>query len=101
MGWPSTLSYAQVAATGIARSWVVLAHYGDVEAATAALSADPSLADDPGALVAAAENGHESIVRLILSHCPRLIERVAVVARTRELTEFLFQRGMNPIWRAG
>jgi hypothetical protein len=96
MGWPSTLSYQQVIATGIARSLPVLAHYGDIEAVTAALAADPTLADDPQALVAAAENGHESIVRLILSHQPGVIQRVAVVARTRELTEFLFQSGMNP-----
>jgi hypothetical protein len=96
MGWPSTLSYEQVAATGLARSLPVLAHYGDLEEVAKILSANPSLADDPEALVAAAENGHDSIVRLILSHCPQLIAVVAVVARTRELTEFLFQCGMNP-----
>jgi Ankyrin repeats (3 copies) len=96
MGWPSTLSYAQVAANGIRRSLSVLAHYGDLETATELLTANPSLADDPEALVAAAEQGHESIVHLLLRYCPQLAERVAVVARTRELTEFLFQKGMNP-----
>jgi len=96
MGWPSILSYAQVASTGITRSLCVLAHYGDLEAATALLTTNPSLADDPEALVAAAEQGHESIVHLLLRHCPQLAERVATVGRTRELTEFLFERGMNP-----
>ena len=96
MGWQSTLSYQQVAATGIVRSLRVLASYGDLDSATAVLTADPSLADDPEALSAAAENGHEPIVRLMLRHRPRLAERVAVVARSRELTELLFQSGMNP-----
>jgi hypothetical protein len=96
MGWPSTLTYAQVAATGINRSLRVLAAYGDVDAATKLLAANPSLADDPEALAEAAENGNESIVRLMLHYQPRLAERIAVVARTPELTEFLFQNGMNP-----
>jgi ankyrin repeat protein len=96
MGWRSRLSYRQIAATGLARSLHVLATYGDVETAAALLTADPSRADDPGALAAAAEHGHESIVRLLLRHQPRLAERVAVAARTRELTELLFQNGMNP-----
>ncbi|HYN07867.1 MAG TPA: ankyrin repeat domain-containing protein [Vicinamibacterales bacterium] len=60
------------------------------------LTADPSLADDPEALAAAAQNGHEPIVRLMLRHRPRLAERVAVAARSRELTELLFESGMNP-----
>jgi uncharacterized protein len=96
MGWPSRLSYQQIVATGIERSLRVLAFYGDLDTATALLTSNPSLADDPEALTAAAESGHEAIVRLLLQHRPRLIERVAVVARTRELTEFLFERGMNP-----
>ena len=96
MGWPSTLSYQQVAATGIVRSLRVLASYGDLDTATAVLTADPSLADDPDAFAAAAESGHEAIVRLMLRHRPRLAERVAVVAASRELTELLFQSGMNP-----
>jgi len=96
VGWPSRLSYRQVAATGIARSLVVLASYGDVEAAKAALAKDSSLADDPDALAAAARAGHEPIVRLILQHRPRVVERVAVAAKSRALTELLFQSGMNP-----
>jgi ankyrin repeat protein len=96
MGWPSRLSYREIVATGIARSLVVLATYGDLDAATTMLTAKPSLADDPDALAAAAENGHEAIVRLILRHQPRLAERVAVAARSRDLTEFLFQHGMDP-----
>jgi ankyrin repeat protein len=96
MGWPSSLSYQQVAATGIARSLVVLACYGDLDTARAVLADDPALADDPEALAAAATSGHEAIVRLMLQHRPRLAERVAVVARSSELTELLFQSGMNP-----
>jgi uncharacterized protein len=96
MGWPSRLTYQQVAATGIARSLVVLVSYGDFETARAVLAADPSLAEDPEALVAAARNGHEPIVRHMLQLRPRVVERVAVAAKSRELTELLFQRGMNP-----
>jgi ankyrin repeat protein len=96
VGWPSRLTYQQVAATGIRRSLTVLATYGDVDGAVAALAANSSLADDPEAVAAAAEHGHEAIVRLILDRCPRVIERVVAVAATRELTELLFERGMNP-----
>ena len=96
MGWPSHLSYQQVVATGIRRSLRILASYGDLDGATALLTADPSLADDPAALAAAAEGGHDAIVRLILRHRPRAAERVAVVARHAEVTELLFQSGMNP-----
>src|SRR5262245_28630947 len=96
MGWRSKLTYQEVVATGIVRSLPVLAYYGDLDSATAVLTENPSLADDPEAFAAAAENGHEMIVRLMLRHQPRLAERVAIVARTRELTEFLFQNGMNP-----
>jgi ankyrin repeat protein len=96
MGWPSRLSYQQVAATGIARSLTVLGSYGDFDTATAVLSADPSLAEDPDALAAAARTGHEPIVRLILQHRPRVVQRVAVAAKSRALTELLFQSGMNP-----
>src|SRR5687767_4675468 len=96
MGWPSRLSYQQVVATGIARSLPVLIAYGDLDAATAMLQADPSVADDPEALATAARSGHEAIVRLLLHYQPRLAERVAVVAKSRELTELLFQSGMNP-----
>ena len=96
MGWPSRLTYQQVAATGIARSLTVLVSYGDLETAAAMLAADPSRADDPDAFAAAARAGHEPIVRLMLRLRPRVLERVAVSARTRALTEFLFENGMNP-----
>jgi ankyrin repeat protein len=96
MGWPSRLSYQQIAATGIARSLVVLVSYGDLETATAVLAADPALADDPDALAAAARAGHETLVRLLLRHRPHVVERVAVAAKTSDLTELLFAKGMNP-----
>ena len=96
MGWRSRLTYPQITATGIARSLVVLATYGDLDGARSLLATTPSAADDPEALAAAAEGGHEAIVRLMLEHQPGLAERVAVVAKTRELTGFLFRHGMNP-----
>jgi ankyrin repeat protein len=73
-----------------------MAAYGDIDAATELLHSDPSLADDPEALAEAAARGHEDIVRLMLRHRPRVIDRMAVAAKTRALTEFLFQSGMNP-----
>ena len=96
MGWPSRLSYQQIAETGIKRSLGVLAFYGDLDAAEALLSTNPALANDPEALANAAERGHEAIARLLLRYEPRLAERIAVVARAPELTELLFQNGMNP-----
>lgn len=96
MGWRSRLTYRQVAASGIRRSLTVMAAYGDVDAATALLDSDPSLADDPEALAEAAARGHEAIVRLMLRHRPRVIDRVSVAAKTRALTELLFQSGMSP-----
>ena len=96
MGWRSRLTYRQVAALGINRSLTVLAAYGDVDAATALLDSDSSRADDPEAFRQAAVRGHEAIVRLMLHHRPRVIDRVAVAAKTHALTEFLFQSGMNP-----
>jgi ankyrin repeat protein len=96
MGWPSRLSYKQVVVIGIARSLVVLVSYGDFETASAILAADPSLAEDPEALAAAARVGHEPLVRAILQHRPGVVKRVAVAAKSRALTELLFQSGMNP-----
>jgi ankyrin repeat protein len=95
MGWRSRLTYQQVIATGITPSLTVMVSYGDIETATRALAADPSLADDPEALAAAARSGHEPLVRLILQHRPRVVERVAVAAKSRELTTLLFELGMN------
>ena len=96
MGWPSRLTYQQIAATGIRRSLRVLAAYRDIDTATALLESDPSLADDPESLAEAAARGHDDIIRLMLRHRPRVIDRVSVAANTRALTEFLFQSGMNP-----
>ena len=96
MGWRSKLTYRQVAATGIRRSLTVLAAYGDVDTATSLLDSDPSLADDPEAFREAAARGHEAILRLMLHHRPRVIHRVSVAAKTRALTKFLFESGMDP-----
>jgi ankyrin repeat protein len=76
-----------------------LATYGDVEEAESVFAANPALADDPEALSSAAGNGHEEFVRLMLRYKPNLAKRVAVVAKTRELTELLFSHGMNPTHR--
>jgi ankyrin repeat protein len=74
----------------------ILACYGDVEKAERVFAANPALADDPAALASAAGNGHEAFVRLMLHYHSDLAKRIAVVAKTRELTELLFANGMNP-----
>jgi ankyrin repeat protein len=79
---------------GAARSVELLAHYGDLQTAAAVFAANPALADDPDALSSAA--GNEGFVRLMLRYQPDLPKRVAVAGNTRELTELLFQHGMNP-----
>ena len=81
---------------GAARSVDILSYYGDVETAAAIFAVNPALADDPHALSQAAGNGHEAFVRLMLHHQPDLAKRVSGDAKTRELSEFLFQRGANP-----
>ena len=81
---------------GAARSGDILSYYGDVETAAAIFDANPSLADDPHALSQAANNGNEAFVRLMLHHQPGLAKRVSGAAKTRELSEFLFERGANP-----
>jgi ankyrin repeat protein len=81
---------------GAARSVGLLAHYGDVKAAAAVFAVNPALADDPGALSSAADNGHEGFVRLMLRYQPDLAKRVSGGAKTRELSKFLFERGANP-----
>lgn len=81
---------------GAARAPHLLAYYGDVQTAAAVFAANPALADDPVALENAAAQGHEAFVRLMLRYQPDLPQRVAVGARTRELTELLFQHGMDP-----
>lgn len=87
---------------GAARSVDILSYYGDVQTAGAVFAANPALADDPSSLANAAANGHEAFVRLMLRYQPNLAARIAVDrswsigAKTRELTELLFQHGMNP-----
>jgi ankyrin repeat protein len=55
-----------------------------------------ALADDSEALANAAAEGQDAFVRLMLRYQPDLAKRIAVGAKTRELTEFLFQHGMDP-----
>jgi hypothetical protein len=96
MGWPSSLTYREIAARNVKRSVGILASYGDVETAAALFASDPALADDPEALANAAGNGDETFVTLLLRYQPDLARRIAVVAKTRELTELLFRHGMDP-----
>ena len=90
---------------GSSRSVELLAYYGDVQTAAAVFAANPALANDPVALENAASQGHEPFVRLMLRYQPDLASRVAVGVRSqapqesvksRELTELLFEHGMNP-----
>ena len=81
---------------GAARSVDLLSYYGDVETAAAIFAVNPALADDPHALSQAAAQGHEAFVCLMLHHHPDLAKHVSGVAKTRELSEFLFERGANP-----
>jgi RNA polymerase sigma factor (sigma-70 family) len=84
---------------GAARSVELLAYYGDVQTAAAIFAVNPALADDPEALGYAAN--HESFVRLILRYQPDLPKRRSIGGKTREITELLFQHGMDankPNW---
>lgn len=84
---------------GAARSVELLAYYGDVQTAAAVFAANPALADDPEALANA--TSHESFVRLMLRYQPELPKRRSVGGKTREITELLFQHGMDanhPNW---
>jgi hypothetical protein len=47
MGWPSSLTYREIAARNVPRSVGILACYGDIETAAAMFATDPALADDP------------------------------------------------------
>jgi len=96
MGWPSSLTYREIAARNVRRSVGILAAYGDLETAAKLFASDPALADDPEALANAAGNGDEAFVNLLLRYQPDLARRIAVVAKTRELTELLFRHGMDP-----
>ena len=81
---------------GSARSVDILSYYGDIRTAAAMFAANAELADDPHALSQAADEGNEAFVRLILHHQPDLAKHVSGTAKTRELSEFLFERGANP-----
>lgn len=85
-----------LASYGAARPVPILAYYGDVRTAAAVFAANPALADDPEALENAAMEGQEAFIRLMLRYQPDLATHTAVGAKTRELTEFLFERGMHP-----
>ncbi|HEY6977681.1 MAG TPA: ankyrin repeat domain-containing protein [Chitinophagaceae bacterium] len=93
---------------GAARSVSLLAYYGDILTASAVFAANPALANDPYALECAAGQGYESFVRLMLHYQPDLAKHIAVGVRSagpqdaikhQELTEFLFQHGMNPNYK--
>jgi ankyrin repeat protein len=77
---------------GASRPVHLLAHYNDLPTAAAVFAANPALADDPVALGSAAG---EAFVRLMLRYQPDLPKRVTV-SKSRELTELLFQHGMDP-----
>ena len=83
-------------AHGAVRSIEIMAYYGDVEGAEARFAANPALANDPDALANAAREGQDAFVRLMLRYQPDLASRVGVGAKTPDLTEFLFQQGMDP-----
>lgn len=93
---------------GAARNVNLLAYAGDIQTAAAVFNANPSLANDARALEDAAGQGHESFVRLMLRYQPDLATRIAVGVKsqgsadpikTRALTDFLFERGMNARYR--
>jgi ankyrin repeat protein len=86
---------------GAARSVELLAYAGDIQTAAAVFKANPELSDDPTALMNAALQGHEAFVRLMLRYQPDLPSRLvldhvwAIGAKTRALTELLFEHGMK------
>ncbi len=89
---------------GAARETELLAYDGDIRTAAAVFAADPAKAEDPDALAAAAAEGKESFVRLMLRYVPDLPKRLvfpdwAVGASTPELNQLLFQHGLNPSLR--
>lgn len=93
---------------GAARQVNLLAYSGDIMTAAAVFNANPSLADDTYALECAAGEGHDAFVRLMLRYQPDLARKISVGVRsrgpqsaikTRELTNYLFERGMDPSLR--
>jgi ankyrin repeat protein len=96
MGWPSKLTYRELVARGVRRSVNILACYGDVETAAVIFASDPAQANDPEALASAAGGGRTEFVQLMLHYQPDLPRRISMVAETPELTELLFEHGMDP-----
>jgi hypothetical protein len=95
IGLEGSLSYEEIAATGISRSVNVLAAYNDINAASALFAADPATAVNAEALATAAQNGHEEFVRLMLRYRPDLANSVTV-SRPRAMALLLFEHGMDP-----
>ncbi|MGQ0642958.1 MAG: ankyrin repeat domain-containing protein [Gemmatimonadaceae bacterium] len=89
------LTYEEIAATGLRRTVEVLAYFGDIATAAQLFESNPSLANQPDALEAAAKGKHEAFVQLLLRYQPDLAKRVTV-AKPREMAEFLFTNGMDP-----
>jgi ankyrin repeat protein len=87
-----------VCSYGAARSVELLGYYGDIRTAAAVFAANPRLANDTDGFAGAVSSGHEALVRLMLRCQPDLPKRISVAGKTRELTELLFQRGMDPSW---
>lgn len=90
---------------GASRSVDLLAHYGDIMTAAAVFAANPALANNPGALGSALIEGHYDLARLMLRYQPDLVKQIAIgvnskapqgAIKSREMTEYLFQQGMNP-----
>lgn len=79
---------------GARRDLEILAYYNDLETAAAVLHVQPALAQDPGALRCAAEEGHLGMIRLLLRYAPGLAGEVSLPGKTREITEYLFAHGM-------
>jgi ankyrin repeat protein len=74
----------------------ILAYYGDTKTAAAIFATNPKLADNTEAIENAASEGQEGFVRLMLKYQPDLATRMFGGAKTKELTEFLFSKGLNP-----
>jgi ankyrin repeat protein len=90
-----TLTYDDLVATGVQLPLRILAFYGDTRRLATRLREDSTAAEDAEALTAAAQHGHEEIVRLLLEYAPSLAKRVTV-SKPREMAELLFAHGMDP-----
>ncbi|NII28520.1 ankyrin repeat domain-containing protein [Pseudoflavitalea sp. X16] len=94
---------------GATRKVHLLAYDGDLLTGAAVFAANPALANNVNALENAASEGHGSFVRLMLRYQPQLAKQIAIsvksrgpqdVAASRELTNFLFQQGMDANYRS-